>query len=439
MKIHRSKPTSRYTIIPNALLQDQRLSLLARGILVDLLSRPDGWSATAASTWELAQRMRPDGKESRRDVDRAWAQIKALGYMAAVVSQGPKGTCVTELHVYDTPGHGVTRPASVGMPVATSKDAQKARLDRLANGGMSVATGGNESSPSSGRHATVGRSIETTNSKEPKEKGEISLDAIASSMPCDDAHASSAAATASASDMSITESATTKPKLRRVPLDKRLDDHLAVLGPGAIDAILRDCADYRSGLVDWAAKETREELDINWLFDPLDDSGGEYARRVVGKVLMALTKPGGGGATKETDDLLGDFDWPTDRRPSPGKKPRKDRSRLPWIVFYHRPAEADDPKAHGALYGRVTALSDAALAAKIAEFRAYRPGLWKDSDQSAREQFEAQGTEADASQVTRLAYQYAIKHAIDNYKGHWPMFVIPEAPCVLGAELAAAA
>lgn len=440
MKIHRSKPTSRYTIVPNALLQDQRLTFTARGILADILSRPDGWSASADALWELARRLRPDVSEGRRMVRAAFAEAKALGYMVETKEQQGDGTFATVLHVYDSPGHGPDRRTGSGMSVATSGDAQKPSSDRRTENGMPVATSGNGSLPSSDRRAGSGTSIEKTNSKEPREKAEISLDAIASSMPCDDAHASSAAATASARDESATESRTTKAKPRRISLDKRLDEHLAALGPAVVDALLQELDDgSRDGIIDWSAKRARKELGLDWSADPRDDSGGKYARLVVGKALMKLTKPNGGGTSAEADDLLGAFDWPVDRRPSPGEKPRKDRPRLPWIVYYLRPVEADDPKAHDALYGRVTALSDAALAAKVTEFRAYRPGLWKDSDQSAREQFEAQGARADASQVTRLAYQYAIKHAIDNYKDNWPMFVIPEAPCVLGAELAAAA
>jgi hypothetical protein len=439
VKIHRSKPTSRYTIVPNALLQDQRLTFTARGILSDILSRSDGWSTSADAQWELARRVRPDVAEGRRIVRAAFGEAKALGYIVESRERQDDGTFATVLHVYDTPGHGADRHTTSGMSVTTCDDAQTSSSDRRTGSGMSVATSGNGRLPSSDRHTGSGTSIETTNYKELKEKEEIALDAYASGMPCDDAHASSAAATASARDISTTESATMKPKPRRVPLDKRLDEHLAALGPGVIDAILRDCADCRSGLVGWAAKEARKELDINWLFDPLDDSGGEYARRVVGKMLMKLTKPGGGGTTAETDELLGDFKWPAERRPSPGKRPRKDRPRLPWIVFYPRPAEADAPAAHGALYRRVTALADDALAAKVAEFRAYRPGIWKDSEESARDQLAPEGGDRDAPRVARLAYQYAIKHAIENYKGDWPMFVVPEAPCVLGVEVGAAA
>ncbi|MFD5438556.1 hypothetical protein ACFWJ4_41215 [Kitasatospora sp. NPDC127067] len=43
MQIHRSAHVRAFTVLPNGLLQDRRLSYTARGLLADLLSRPDGW------------------------------------------------------------------------------------------------------------------------------------------------------------------------------------------------------------------------------------------------------------------------------------------------------------------------------------------------------------------------------------------------------------
>lgn len=42
MQIHRSRHARGFTVLPNTLLQDRRLSYTARGLLADLLSRPDG-------------------------------------------------------------------------------------------------------------------------------------------------------------------------------------------------------------------------------------------------------------------------------------------------------------------------------------------------------------------------------------------------------------
>ncbi|MDH6127955.1 hypothetical protein [Kitasatospora sp. GP82] len=43
MRVHRTEHVRHFTVLPNGLLQDRRLSYTARGLLTDLLSRPDGW------------------------------------------------------------------------------------------------------------------------------------------------------------------------------------------------------------------------------------------------------------------------------------------------------------------------------------------------------------------------------------------------------------
>jgi hypothetical protein len=42
-QIHRSRHTRGFTVLPNTALQDRRLSYTARGLLADLLFRPDDW------------------------------------------------------------------------------------------------------------------------------------------------------------------------------------------------------------------------------------------------------------------------------------------------------------------------------------------------------------------------------------------------------------
>ena len=43
MHIHRSEHHANYTPLKNRMLQDRGLTYTARGLLSDLLSRPDGW------------------------------------------------------------------------------------------------------------------------------------------------------------------------------------------------------------------------------------------------------------------------------------------------------------------------------------------------------------------------------------------------------------
>jgi len=114
MIIHRSHPASRYTIIPDATLRDPRLSYEARGVLAEILSRPDDWRTTAIEMAESARRQRGERGEGRRTLQRAFAELRAAGYMRQDRVQGARGQVATETHVYDTPQTGDT---AGGMPV----------------------------------------------------------------------------------------------------------------------------------------------------------------------------------------------------------------------------------------------------------------------------------------------------------------------------------
>ena len=72
--IHRKKLTDNFTVLPNALLQDKRLSFKARGILCLMLSLPQNWQTY--SSWIQEQ-----GMEGREAVQSALAELEALGYL----------------------------------------------------------------------------------------------------------------------------------------------------------------------------------------------------------------------------------------------------------------------------------------------------------------------------------------------------------------------
>lgn len=104
MKIRRSRPAADFTIIPNAALRDDRLSYCARDVLVELLSRPDGWETNADALSERARRHRGSGRgEGRRAMRAAFAELEAIGYMIRHREQAAGGRFVTVLEVHDTP------------------------------------------------------------------------------------------------------------------------------------------------------------------------------------------------------------------------------------------------------------------------------------------------------------------------------------------------
>jgi hypothetical protein len=96
MQIHRSRHTRGFTVLPNTLLQDRRLSYTARGLLADLLSRPDGWR-------EDGRRMADTSSQGRLAVAKALRELTAFGYYIVERVRHADGTFTSQVHVYDVP------------------------------------------------------------------------------------------------------------------------------------------------------------------------------------------------------------------------------------------------------------------------------------------------------------------------------------------------
>ncbi|WP_229928617.1 hypothetical protein [Kitasatospora xanthocidica] len=108
MRVHRSAHVRNFTVLPNAVLQYRRLSYTARGLLADLLSRPDGWR-------EDGRHMADSSPQGRGAIRKALKELTEAGYYRVEKIRMPDGTIITETHVYDTPHltgpPGTTRPA----------------------------------------------------------------------------------------------------------------------------------------------------------------------------------------------------------------------------------------------------------------------------------------------------------------------------------------
>ncbi|MFB7950064.1 hypothetical protein ACFC6L_34740 [Kitasatospora phosalacinea] len=96
MQIHRSAHARAFIMLPNALVQDRRLSFTARGLLADLLSRPDGWS-------EDAQQIADSSVQGRSAIRAALKELREAGYYLVVKVRMPDGTIRSEAHVFDVP------------------------------------------------------------------------------------------------------------------------------------------------------------------------------------------------------------------------------------------------------------------------------------------------------------------------------------------------
>ncbi|MGX1254139.1 hypothetical protein RKD48_006650 [Streptomyces ambofaciens] len=104
LKIRRSRPVDNFTILPNALLRDDRLTYCARGVLAELLSRPSGWETNADALSDRARRHRGDVVgEGRRGLRSAFSELEAAGYIVRRREKGERGRFVTVLEVFDIP------------------------------------------------------------------------------------------------------------------------------------------------------------------------------------------------------------------------------------------------------------------------------------------------------------------------------------------------
>ncbi|MFE4516375.1 hypothetical protein ACFRMQ_19515 [Kitasatospora sp. NPDC056783] len=96
MQIHRSAHARNFVVLPNGAVQDRRLSFTARGLLADLLSRPNNWR-------EDARQMADTSTQSRAAIRKALKELIEAGFYRVERIRMPDGTIRSEAHVYDTP------------------------------------------------------------------------------------------------------------------------------------------------------------------------------------------------------------------------------------------------------------------------------------------------------------------------------------------------
>lgn len=111
MRVHRATPTGDVTRLPIAMLQDERLTFLARGVLIDLLTREDGEDVNAEEIYQEARKGRGAKAEGRQAIRAAFAELERFGYLVRRRVQNTNGRWVTLMEVYDDPRLREAAPA----------------------------------------------------------------------------------------------------------------------------------------------------------------------------------------------------------------------------------------------------------------------------------------------------------------------------------------
>jgi hypothetical protein len=104
LKIYRQAQSEVQTTVPLATALDDRLSYAARGVLLEILTRPDDWDATADDLSQAARAARGSTLgEGRRAVRAIFAELESVGYMRRTRQRRANGEFFTVLEVADIP------------------------------------------------------------------------------------------------------------------------------------------------------------------------------------------------------------------------------------------------------------------------------------------------------------------------------------------------
>lgn len=103
MRVHRSAPTGDVTQLPIAMIQDERLTFFARGLLIELLTGDDTQDLNSEEICQRARKGRGSRAEGRRAIRAALAELEQLGYLVRRRVQDTNGRFITLTEVYDVP------------------------------------------------------------------------------------------------------------------------------------------------------------------------------------------------------------------------------------------------------------------------------------------------------------------------------------------------
>ena len=96
MAILKNKTQDNFTIVSNTITHDKRLSMKDRGVMLTLLSLPDGWKFSVAGLCAISA----DGKDAVRA---SLKKLESFGYLVRTSSRNDNGQFISEIEVFPDP------------------------------------------------------------------------------------------------------------------------------------------------------------------------------------------------------------------------------------------------------------------------------------------------------------------------------------------------
>jgi hypothetical protein len=119
--IRRSEHAQQYVVVPNSIAQNNELSILARGLLVLLLSLPPGRQVTTDTLGE-------DNPDSRNSIRKAMRELREAGYVVLHTERGADGRTRRHLEVFDAPQ---TKRGQMAFGAACGNDTDEPQAKRV--------------------------------------------------------------------------------------------------------------------------------------------------------------------------------------------------------------------------------------------------------------------------------------------------------------------
>jgi hypothetical protein len=155
MIVRAPRPTERFTIVDNVVIDDDRLSFRALGLLITILSKPDNWRTDSVSLSRSKDNAiprddpdHPSHGEGREAVRTALRDLEACGYLVRTREQIDGGRWRTVTMVFDSPqpvdsggdvGSGCrAKPQVAPTPKKLSPDKTAGRTDARKTGARST-------------------------------------------------------------------------------------------------------------------------------------------------------------------------------------------------------------------------------------------------------------------------------------------------------------
>lgn len=410
MRIRRGHHEHNFTVLPNAFLQDERLSWATRGLLAEVLSRPDGWTASADSLSERARRLRPDNGhgEGRRAVRAMFAEGKRYGYIIAEKERiGPgedgAGRFRTVLAFYDTPQSDTGTGTSV--PPAETEKCQVA---------PGTGTGTSE----------TGTSIERTENKEPRS---TKNPAVAEAPDKSETPSNPAAIAEVRAAAPTPKMGSSKPKQPKIPKqrqpwpsnEKRDNDwraQIAVADVDELDGVADACRDGHGGS---AYRRAAFRLGLGAGGNVPAELYPQYIRHMYLYLLkeVAATDP----------EHLDEFQYPLDPTIEAGPAPYK------WDETMHVPAGETAASFSSRMLQIALHMAPEQLGPWVGEIEDFLPGLWYEKRHEARECIQAQGLPLEIETIASVAVRLLIEYYANKPVPKWPMEVVPPSMRPVGA------